>query len=147
MRPARKARTPTPRLPASTRLSTLPSYTRMVRLTPSSHQASAWSAPAAAAASTAWRAKRSRSAAAAPLSDIGATDRHLRDPDRRLAGAHGHLLAVLAAEAALHREVVADRVDPRQHLQARADQRRAAHRGRDLAVLDQVTLGEAEDEV
>ena len=59
----------------------------------------------------------------------------------------GHLLAVLAAEAALHREVVADRVDPGQHVDAVADQRRAAHRRGHLAVLDQVALRDPEHEV
>ena len=50
-----------PSLPASVRLSTAPSYTRTVRSTESSHQASASSPPAASAASTASRAAASRS--------------------------------------------------------------------------------------
>ena len=60
----------------------------------------------------------------------------------------GHLLAVLAAEAALRcarSSPIA--VDRGQDLEAVADQRRAAHRRGDLAVLDQVALGDAEDEV
>ena len=44
-------------------------------------------------------------------------------------------------------EVVGDPVDRAQRLEAVADQRRAAHRRGHLAALDQVALGDAEDEV
>jgi hypothetical protein len=56
-----KTRSPTPRLPASVRLSTFPSYTRIWRVTASSTHASASLAPAPSAASTAFRAVASRS--------------------------------------------------------------------------------------
>ncbi len=59
----------------------------------------------------------------------------------------GTFWPALAADAGLHLEVVADRVDRRQRLQAVADQGRAAAGPGDPAVLDQVALGDAEDEV
>ena len=59
----------------------------------------------------------------------------------------GHALAALAAEARLHLEVVGDRVDPAQRLEAVADQGGALARPRHLAVLDQIALRGAEDEV
>ena len=65
-----------------------------------------------------------------------------RDAQRRLARRHRHALAVLAAHAGPGVEVVADRVDPPQHLGTVADQLRGADRVGDLAVLDQVRLGD-----
>src|SRR5207342_1386542 len=69
------------------------------------------------------------------------------DPDVALAGAHRGFLASLAADPGLHREVLADRVDRSQRLQAVADQRCAPAGPRHLPALDQVALRDAEDEV
>src|SRR6185312_16090746 len=80
-------------------------------------------------------------------SQLRPSDRHLADADVALAGAHRHPLAALAADPGLHEEVVADRVDRRQRVEAVADQRRPGAGGGHLAVLDQVALGDAEDEV
>ena len=59
----------------------------------------------------------------------------------------GHALTVLAAHAGPGVEVVADDVDHAQHFGTVADQLRGADRVGDLAVLDQVRLGDAEHEV
>ena len=59
----------------------------------------------------------------------------------------GHALALLAARPGPRLEVVADRVDHPQHLGPVADELRGAHRLGDLAVLDEVRLGDAEHEV
>ena len=64
-----------------------------------------------------------------------------------LAGPDRDFLATLAADPGLHEEVVADRVDRGERVEAVADQRRAGARAGHLAVLDQVALGDAEDEV
>src|SRR5579862_832258 len=77
----------------------------------------------------------------------GATDGHLAHEHGGLAGRHGHALAVLAAHAGPRVEVVADRVDPAEHVGTVADELRGPHRPRDLAVLDEVRLGDAEHEV
>src|SRR4051794_8582831 len=74
-------------------------------------------------------------------------DGHLPDEHRRLPGRDGHALSVLAAHAGPGVEVVADRVDAAEHLGTVADELRGAHRSRDLAVLDEVRLGDAEHEV
>src|SRR5207249_2621657 len=65
----------------------------------------------------------------------------------RLARADRDRLSVLAAEPALHAQVVPDRVDPLQDVEAVADQRGAAHWSRNLPLLDQIALGDAEHEV
>src|SRR4051812_1238592 len=65
----------------------------------------------------------------------------------RLAYAGGHALAGLAAEAGRDLQVVRDPVDGGECLEAIADQRRAAHGRGDLAVLDEVRLRNAEDEI
>src|SRR5260221_2081409 len=80
-------------------------------------------------------------------SQLGPPDRHRPHPDVALAGAHRDFLAALAADAGLHEEVLADRVDRHQRLQAVADQGRPAAGPGHLAPLDQVALGDAEDEV
>ena len=77
----------------------------------------------------------------------GAADGELGDPQGGLARRHRHALAVLAAGAGPGVEVVADGVDQPQGLGAVADELRGAHRFGDLAVLDQVRLGDAEHEV
>src|ERR1700675_2598523 len=76
-------------------------------------------------------------------------DRKAVDPERRLADADGHALALFAAsaDAGIEREIVADHGDPREHVGAGADQRRAFHRISDLAVFDHVRFGRREDEL
>src|SRR5215211_4630351 len=69
-------------------------------------------------------------------SDRRPPHRQLADPHVALAGADRDALAVLAAEAGLHVEVVGDGVDRSQCVDAVADQSRAAARLRDLARLD-----------
>src|SRR5665647_2478352 len=73
--------------------------------------------------------------------------RHLGDTQGGLAGAHGHALAVLAADTGLHVEVGGDHVDAHEDVDAVADERGAAQRRGDAAVLDEIALGDAEDEV
>src|SRR5580704_14181332 len=82
-------------------------------------------------------------------SDLRAAHRQAGDLQRRLADADRHPLAVLAADAdaGVEAEVVADHGDLGQRRGAVADQRRALHRRRHLAVLDQVGLGALEDEL
>src|SRR5689334_11557083 len=65
----------------------------------------------------------------------------------RLPHAGLHALAGLAAIARGDAQVGRHAVDREQRLEAVAGQRGAAHRARDLAVLDQVALGDAEHEV
>src|SRR5476649_2360080 len=79
----------------------------------------------------------------------GAADGERIDAERRLADAHRHALAILAAgaDAGIERHVVADHADAGERLGARANQRRALDRLAELAVLDQVTLGDAEHEL
>src|SRR2546425_4453095 len=77
----------------------------------------------------------------------GAADGDGGDPYRRLARRDGHALAVLAAHARPGLEVVADRVDRLEDRGAVADEVGGAHGLGDLAVLDHVRLGHAEDEV
>src|SRR3954447_5553975 len=148
---------PTPRPLASVRLSTSPAWTRTSRLREPSLQASASVAPAEVAASTARRAASSSSPVmkrVAPLgapshrrSYGGAPDGHPLDPDVALPGADRGRLPRLAAEAGLHLEVVRDRVDPVERLEAVADQGRAPARLGHLPPLDQIALRDAEDEV
>src|SRR3989449_10178441 len=75
------------------------------------------------------------------------TDRDPVHPQRRLADADRHALAVLAAgaDAGIEREVVADHGDAMQVGRAVADQHGALQRRADLAVLDLVGLGALED--
>src|SRR5205823_366372 len=65
----------------------------------------------------------------------------------RLAGRDGHTLAVLATRSRPRVEVVADGVDQLQDLGAVADEVGGPDGLGDLAVLDDVRLGDAEDEV
>src|SRR5215831_3050880 len=71
------------------------------------------------------------------------------DAQRRLADADRDALAVLAAgaDAGIERHVVADQPDLGQRLGAGADQGRALDRRTELAVLDQVALGDGEYEL
>ena len=64
-----------------------------------------------------------------------------------LAGGHWHRLAVLAAHPRVEIEVGGDGVDVLQHPWAVADQGGTLDGVGDLAVLDQVALGDGEDEV
>src|SRR5689334_7893437 len=77
----------------------------------------------------------------------GAADGDARDPQRRLPGRDRHRLPVLAARAGPRVEVVADSVDGLQDLGTVADEVGGAHGLGDLAVLDHVCLGHAEDEI
>src|SRR4051794_8756075 len=71
----------------------------------------------------------------------GAADREGLYAERWDAVADGDTLPVLAARAGrTHGEVVADRLDHREHLRSVADQVALAQRIGDLAVLDQVRL-------
>src|SRR6266567_4039857 len=74
------------------------------------------------------------------------SDRDLFHPQRRLADADRHALAVLAAgaDAGIQREIVADHGDPVQVGRPVADQHRALQRRAELAVLDLVGLGALE---
>src|SRR5690242_3421056 len=71
-----------------------------------------------------------------------AADRHLLDAQRRLPDAHRHALTFLPAhaDAAIQRHIVADHRHVLERFRPAADQRRALHRIRDLAVLDHVRL-------
>src|SRR3954447_3843791 len=147
---------PTPRPLASVRLSTSPTWIRTSRLRDPSLQASASLAPAEVAASTARRAGSSRflmkrvapfGAPSRQRSYRRPSDGHALDPDVALPRPDRRRLPRLATEPRLHLEVGADRVDAGQRLKAVADQRCAAAWFRHLATLDQVALGDAEDEV
>jgi hypothetical protein len=72
-----------------------------------------------------------------------ASDRDPVHPQRRLADADRHALAVLAASAdtVVEREVAADHGDAVEVGRAVADQHRALDRRADLAVLDPIGLG------
>src|ERR1700722_11956272 len=72
-----------------------------------------------------------------------------RDLDRGAAHAHRHALPVLAArpDAVAHLDVVAEHRDLAQDLGAVADEVHALQGRGDLAVLDEVALGQREDEV
>ena len=74
------------------------------------------------------------------------SNRNALHPQRRLADADRHALAVLAAgaDAGVEREIVADHGDPVQIGRPVADQDRALQRRADLAVLDFVGLGALE---
>ena len=71
------------------------------------------------------------------------------DLDGRDADADRHALPFLAADADafVQLQIVAHHADVLQRFGTVADQRRAAHRPRQLAILDQVALGRREDEV
>src|SRR4029453_2397638 len=105
---------------------------------PSSAYASTCSSPSATP-TAAWTSSP-RSGTRAPHGDLG-------DPERGRAAADRSPLAVLAADALPRLEVAADCVDRAHHLDRPTDEVRAAHRLRDLAVLDQVPLRDAEHEV
>src|SRR5690606_10972857 len=85
-------------------------------------------------------------APAASYSGPGPAHGDLRDQQRRLAHAHRHALAVLAAgaHALVQRQVVANHRHPLHGLRPVADQGRALDRRGDAAVLDQVGLGRRE---
>src|SRR3954452_2846451 len=154
-----KLRIPMPWLAASVSDSTSPSEPGISPPTPSSAQASASDAPAANAASTAAAAssrslmpctrwtRSDRPVLWVMRSSGGAAHRQCADAHVRLAHACRHALPGLAAEAYCDRQVVGDAVDCCERLDAVADQRRAAHGLRHLAVLDQVRLGDAEHEI
>src|SRR6266508_3971670 len=96
-----------------------------------------------------------------PLRPAAGRSRSARWSCRASRAAHGHAgdpngggtvadrdaLALLAADALLDVEVVAQRVDRRDHAGAVADEVGAADGGGDLAVLDQVALDDAEHEL
>src|SRR5262249_51590926 len=71
------------------------------------------------------------------------------DLHRWNADAHRHVLAFLAADTytLVKLQVVADHADVLQRLGSVADERSALHGPRELAVLDQVTLGSLEYEI
>src|SRR5690349_25116393 len=75
------------------------------------------------------------------------SDRDLLHPQRRLADADRHALAVLAAgaDAGIEREIVAHHGNAMQIGRSVADQHRALERRADLAVLDLIGLGALED--
>src|SRR5205809_4586702 len=82
-----------------------------------------------------------------PSSGTGAPDGDPGDPEGGRAAPHRRALAVLAADALPGLEVAPDGVDGAHHLDRPADQVRAADGRRDLAVLDQVALGDPEHEI
>src|SRR5207249_9146032 len=92
-------------------------------------------------------ATRATISTSSSLTSGGAADGHPGHPESRLSRRHGHGLSVLAARARPGVEVIADGVDRLEHLGAVADEVGGAHRLGDLAVLDHVRLGHAEDEV
>src|SRR3990170_7121240 len=65
------------------------------------------------------------------------------DLERRLSNTDGYTLAFLAAGAyaGVELQIVADHGDAGQHIRAIADEGRALHRPRDLALLDEIGLG------
>src|SRR4030081_1588752 len=67
-----------------------------------------------------------------------AADRESFDPERRLADADGHALAVLATgpNTVVELQVIADHRDARQHVRTVADQGGALEGRADAAVLD-----------
>src|SRR4051812_25713658 len=71
------------------------------------------------------------------------------DAQRRLPDADRDALSFLAAraDARIERQIVADHGHARERIRTVADQRRAFHRVRHLAVLDQVGLRGREDEL
>src|SRR6266487_5132061 len=79
-------------------------------------------------------------------SSAGASDRNALHPQRRLADADRHALAVLAAgaDAGIEREIVADHGDAMQVGRPVADQHGALEGRAELAVLDSVGLGALE---
>src|SRR6201999_642910 len=91
--------------------------------------------------------RRGKARRSADRSQLGPSHGHLAYSDVSLAGPDRHFLATLAADPSLDEEVVADRVDRGESVEAVADQRRAGARRGHLAVLDQVALADAEDEV
>src|SRR5207245_1629385 len=96
------------------------------------------------------RARRRRPSGRSPPgrgSRLGPAHGQRGDPDVGLPHTRRHALTGLAAVAARDVEVARDPVDRTECLQPVSDQRRAAHRRRDLPSLDQVALGHAEHEV
>ena len=79
----------------------------------------------------------------------GSTHGHFVDLHGRNADAHRHALSFFSAhaDALVELQVVAHHADVFQSLRSVADQRRAAHRPRQLAVFDQITFRRGENEV
>src|SRR5215213_10882769 len=134
-------RTPTPSTSATANDSTSPPNTFTSTSRERSTYASTCSPGRASAATRRATPRRSTSVTGR------AADGQLGDSQRRLPRRHGDALSVLAARAGPRVEVGADRVDQPQRLRSVADELRGAHRLGDLAVLDHVRLGDAEDEV
>src|SRR5262249_21141785 len=88
-------------------------------------------------------------AAALSLSPLRPSDGDAVDLDRGGAHAHGHRLAVLAARPhpVGELEVAPHHRYPREHVGPVADEVHPLERGGDLAVLDEVALGQREHEV
>src|SRR4051812_3497083 len=137
-RSSRMTRTPPPRDSANVIPSTSPRSALTSVRRSSSAKASTCS-PSVAAPSAACTSSWS--------SDTRASDGDLADAKRRRSAADGSTLAVLAADAFPRLEVGADCVHGAHHVDRASDQVRAAHRRRDLAVLDQVPLRHTEHEV
>ena len=76
-------------------------------------------------------------------------DGHAVDAHGRNAHAHRHALAFLAADADafVELQIVAHHADVLHRFGTVADQRRVAHRPRELAVFDQIAFRRGEDEV
>src|SRR5260370_37117014 len=89
---------------------------------------------------SAYRVRDSALRQCAPLSR--AADRESLDPERRLADADGHALAILAAgsNTVVELQVVADHRDAGQHVGTIADQGRALEGLAHAAVLDGIRL-------
>src|SRR5690348_13633925 len=79
----------------------------------------------------------------------GAADGQPVHAQGRLADAHRHALAVLAASAdpAIEREIIADHGDLRQRIGTVADEGRALYRLAELAVLNEIGFGRREHEL
>src|SRR5436190_5215116 len=132
---------PTPRVSANVSDSTSPAraFTSVRRV--SDAYASTDSSADAARMATRHRSSRS------PTGGSGPADGHPGDAQGRAAVAHRNTLSVLSADALEPLEVVGHRVDGGQDADPVADQVRAPHRPGDLAVLDQVSLRDAEHEI
>src|ERR1700741_455115 len=78
-----------------------------------------------------------------------AANREPLDLERRLADPDRHALSLLAAgaDAGVELQVVADHAHAGERVGPVADERRAFHRVRDLAVLDEIGLGGGEHEL
>src|SRR5579863_9058506 len=78
----------------------------------------------------------------------GATNGQAIDFDGRDTDAYGHSLAIFAAgpDTLVQLQVISNHRNPRQHVGAVANQRRAFDGGGDLAIFDQVRFRGAENE-